>query len=182
MHDELGTYNIQDVATVGMENAVSDLTRSHKVGSPLANIRNAFLLEPGIIVGEVFWATFFATKGRHFIVANTAAPDFVAAFDGTLAVLLLLALGVYSIARTHSGTGRRRIQRALLTGACAAIGTGVICYIEEGTFILGTSLLFFVSLALPLYSLNGMLQKRRTTRLLNQHLPQTYSQDLSIGR
>jgi len=67
---------------------------------------------------------------------------------------------VYSIASTKSSTSRCRIQRALLTGACAAIGTGVICYIEEGTFVLGTSLLFFVSIALPLYSLNGMLQKR----------------------
>ena len=182
MHDELGTYDTQGVATVGIENAVSGLPRSHRVGSPLANIRNALLLEPGIIVGEVFWATFFATKGRHYIVANTAAPDFVATFDGALALLLLLALGVYSIARTHSGTGQRRIQRALLTGACAAIGTGVICYIEEGTFVLGTSLLFLASIALPLYSLNGMLQKRRTTRLLSQSGLQARSRDLSTGR
>jgi len=58
----------------------------------------------------------------------------------------------------------------------------VICYIEEGTFVLGTSLLFFASIALPLYSLNGMLQKRRTTRLLNQYGLQAHSRDRSIGR
>jgi len=182
MHDELNTYSTQGVAMVGLENAVSGLTRHHKGSSPLANIRDAVLLEPGMIVGEVFWATFFAAKGRHFVVANTVLPDFVATIDGALAILLLLALGVYSIASTRSSTGQRRVQRALLTGACAAIGTGVILYTEEGHFVLGTSLLFFASIALPLYSLNGMLQKRRTTRLLNQYGPQAHSQDLSIGR
>ena len=113
MHDELNTYSTQGVAMVGLGNAVSGLTRRHKGGSPLANIRNALLLEPGIIVGEVFWATFFATKGRHFVVANTVAPDFVATINGALAILLLLALVL-----------QRRIRRRVEQRAVHAAGAG----------------------------------------------------------
>jgi len=165
MQEDLDLYSAQGIAT---ENAVSGLTRRHEEGSPLANIRNALLLEPGIIVGEVYWATRFAAKVRHSFGVNMAMPDFIAVIDGSFAILALLALGVYSILSTRSSTSQRRIRRALITGACAAIGTGVICYIEGGTFVLGTLLLLLVSIALPLYSIKGMLQKRRTTRILNQ--------------
>jgi len=165
MQEDLDLYSAQSIA---MKNAVSGLARRHKEGSPLANIRHALLLEPGIIVGEIYWATRFAAKVRHFFGVNISVPDFIAIIDGSFAILALLALGVYSIISTRSSTSQRRIQGALLTGACAATGTGVICYLEEGTFVLGTLLLLCVSLALPLYSINSMLQKRRTTRLLNQ--------------
>ena len=60
MQEDVDLYRAPGVAVIETENAVSGLTRREE-HSPLVTIRNALLLEPGFIVGEVFWATMFAS-------------------------------------------------------------------------------------------------------------------------
>ena len=184
MHDELGTYSTQGIATIGLENAVSGLAR-HRRSLPLARIRDAVLLEPGIVVGEVYCADAVFRIIRNSIVGPNAimlvdSRNFSAVLNGAMLVALVLLLGTYMVIGNHTNTSRRRVQRAFLAGAGAAAGNGVIMYTCEGTFAYGMALLALISLTLPMRSMIGMRQRRRTTLFLNRHAGQAHLQELAI--
>jgi len=182
MHDELGTYNTQGIATIGMENAVSGLTHRHKRSLPLAHLHSAVLLEPGIVVGEIFCANLLAHAVRGPFLGDTALVpqlhDFDAAVNGGLILVFLFLVGVYMIKGIRTGTSQHRVQRALLTGACAAAGTGILLYTCERRFTPGLVLLLLISIIVPLRSMIRMQQQRRTTLLLGRYRTQAHFRDL----
>jgi len=186
MHDELNTHSTHDIAPIGMENAVSGLTRSYERSLPLAHTRSAVLLEPGIVVGEVFSANLLAHTIRGPLLGDTALipqlHDFDAAVNGGLVLVFLLLVGVYMIKGIRTGTSQHRVQRALLTGVCAAAGTGVLLYTCEWRFTPGLVLLLLISIIVPLRSMIRIQHQRRTTLLLGRYGTYAHSRDLSVER
>ena len=187
MYDELGTYSTQGGATIGVENAVSGLTRRHKRSLPLARIRDAVLLEPGIVVGEVYCADAIFRIIRNSIVGPddimlVDSRNFSAALNGTMLVALLLLLAIYMVVSNRKDTSRSRVRRAFLAGAGAAAGNGIVMYTCEGAFAYGMALLALISLILPVRSVIKMRQRRRTTLLLSRYAGQAHLQELALDR